>query len=294
MTTIEEILGELGIPFRRAGEHHHVANGWVGVLCSRCGDSDKFRFGINVNNWFAGSCWQCGKISVAEVLAETSGKPLKFIRALLGDGGKGDYTPKDEKPVGTLVIPAGVGPLLKPHRDYLKRRGFDPDALAAHWGVGGIGVDSRLAWRIFVPVSKRGKTVSWTTRAISDENTKRYVNARSEEEAVPAKSVLFGADKAGHAAIITEGPFDAMRIGPGGVATMGLVCTSAQISAMAKFPVRIVCFDSETQAQRRAAELCDSLSGMPGRTVRIELETGKDAGAASEKELRQLRRVFLK
>jgi len=292
--SIEEILTELGIPFWRHGEHHHVRPNNYGLDCSRCSPgSGAVRFSIRVDNFWAASCWQCGKIPVVEALSEASGKPYGFVRSLLGDGGR-ETVAKDEKPPGTLAIPAGVGPLLKPHRAYLERRGFDPDALARDWGVQGIGVSSRLAWRIFIPVTNKGKTVSWTTRAIADDNPRRYVNAGSDQEAVPAKSVLFGADKAGHAAIITEGPLDAMRIGPGGVATMGLVVSQAQIAAMAKFPVRAVCFDSEPAAQLRAEALCTALAGLPGRTVRVELESAKDAGAADERELRQLRKEFLR
>ena len=136
-----------------------------------------------------------------------------------------------------------------------------------------------------------GNDGSWTTRAVSDDVKLRYVNARPEEELRPIKSLLYGQHHLRHAVVICEGPTDAWKIGPGAVATFGVNYTKAQLLRMSKYPVRFVCFDSEPIAQQRAQALCEALIPFPGTTKNITLDA-MDPGSASEKELRQLRRLL--
>ena len=284
-----DILTEHSIPFREGGSHEHVRHGWIGLDCPWCSKgSNYFRLGYNLAGGFC-SCWVCGYKSAPEVLAELLGIPFPQARTLL-DGletEKGKYV----RPAGKLAIPPGVGPLLRIHRDYLKNRGFDPDEIAQLWGVQGIGLASWLAWRLFVPIHLNGQVVSWTTRSVMDCNERRYINARLTEEDVSPKVMLYGQDHARHAVIVCEGCTDAWKIGLGAVATMGVGFTVAQVEAMSKYPLRVICFDSEPAAQRRAYSLVQQLSCFTGETVQVTLDS-KDAGSASEKELKQLRRFL--
>jgi hypothetical protein len=289
---IRDVLTELGIDFRSVGESTLVTNGWVGVECPFCGvGTGKHGLGINLAHGSC-SCWKCGPHRLAEVLKEISGEPWQRIRELLGDVER--VYEKEEKPKGKLVYPAGVNEMADCHRAYLKRRGFDPDEIHRLWNVHGIGLAARLAWRLFIPIADvRGKVVSWTTRAIKKDAEQRYWSASPEEEAVPAKSLLFGEQYCRHAVIICEGPFDVFRIGPGCVGTLGLSYSQEQVAKMVKYPIRAVCFDSEPKAQERARRLCESLAPYPGRTTRIELDA-PDPGSASKKEIAKLREEFLK
>ena len=110
---------------------------------------------------------------------------------------------------------------------------------------------------------------------------------------MPHKSVLYGADHARHAVVVCEGPIDCWAIGPGAVATLGTAYTQAQALALARYPVRAVCYDAEPDAQRRAARLCQTLAAFDGTTVNVVLETGKDAAAASKAEVAELRKRYL-
>lgn len=195
---------------------------------------------------------------------------------------------------GTLVMPAGWGPLLPPHEAYLKGRGFNPHLLKRGWRLKGIGRhgDGRLAWRVLIPVHDAlGGMASWTARAITDEMKDRYRNAKPEEEALPAKSLLYGAMHARHAVAVHEGPADVWRTGPGAVALMGVAYSREQLLKLSRYPVRVVVFDSEPPAQRRAMRLCNDLAAFPGTTHRVELDA-KDPGSATEKEIRLLQEMI--
>lgn len=290
--TILDVLTELNIEHRTEGQHKHVTQGWVGVDCPYCSpDWGRFHLGINIAHKYA-NCWTCGHKRLDRALAEISGKSMGFIKDLLrqvdGEGGR----VKEEAPRGELVIPRGVGPLLKAHIDFLTKRRLDPEVCYKTWGMRGIGQEVNLAWRLWIPVHHRGEVISWTTRCVSSAPGQRYINAATTEESLSPKTTLYGLGFVRSVMLVCEGPLDAVLLGPGAVSTFGLGYSRAQIRLMANCPVRYVCFDAEKAAQIKAKELCRLLAPFPGKTVNIELETGKDPGECSDEELAQLRRLI--
>jgi len=289
--TLIEILQEYDVDFRQHGESQHVSEGWLGIVCPYCGiGTGNYGMGISIAHGSC-SCWKCGVHRLWDVVRDVTGEEPRKIAELL-KGMRWDRRAPTMRRRGKLVLPHGLGALLPIHKAYLRHRGFDPVEVERLWGLKGIGLSARLAWRVFIPITFRGETVSWTTRAVSDQAKLRYENAKPEEEVFPAKSLLFGHDMVRHAIIVTEGPMDAMRVGPGAVATLGVGVTRAQVLLISRHPIRIIIFDSEPAAQRRAKILCRELSAFAGKTIRVEIDAA-DPGSASPKEVRKLRREFL-
>lgn len=285
-----DLLQQHNIDFRQHGDGASNAGmNWVQVDCPSCSpNSGKYRLGVNKHNgaWY---CWLCGPQKSTEtwaaVLHITNKEAWKLASALPRDA-----APAAEAHTGKLILPDGLGPLLKAHRRYLTGRGFDPDVLAEQYGVQGIGpLGGSLAWRLFIPIVLRSEVVSWTTRAIVADAKKRYHAAGEHQEARKGKSLLFAGDMVRGACVVHEGPLDAIRTGPGAVATCGISYSKAQIRLLSEIPRRVICFDSEPKAQERAAELANLLSVYPGTTLIAVLETGKDAGDADAAELAELR-----
>lgn len=296
MRTIRDILNDLNIPFRETGQDSLVTRGWVGIKCPMpgCGQGGKFGRGIHVQT-LKTSCWKCGSARLGDVLCAASGRPMRDVLILLS-GIAPDYATiaQDAKsPIGRYEPPPGVGKLLPAHRRYLERRGFDPDQVHEQWGVQGIGAEKWLPWRLYIPVRDNlGRDQSWTTRAVGSKVTQRYMSAPPTRESKPLKSLIFGEHLARHAVVITEGCFGAMRIGPGGVATLGLTFTRAQVSRLSRFPVRVCCFDNEPAAQRRARALAAELEIFPGETFVVCL-SGPDPDTSPLGEIEELRSRFL-
>ena len=290
---LRDILSENNIEFREGGEDRHVCEGWLGIECPWCSKgSGKLKLGYNLAYHYF-TCWTCGHHRLIDVLVEITGKSSKDCYELMDqlDGGR---EPRKEKPKGKLVLPKNVGSLLPIHRNYLRRRGFDPKQLVKLWGLMGIGLSYELPWRLCIPIHYRGQIVSWTTRSVSsDEGSLRYVNARPEHEALPAKSLLYGEDFCRHGIVVVEGPVDTWRIGTGSVATLGTCVSSLQVEKILKYPVRAICFDVEPAAQVRARQLCQRLESFPGTTTNVVLESGKDPGSASVAEIACIRGRFL-
>ena len=194
---------------------------------------------------------------------------------------------------GKIVLPSGLGDLQSIHRYYLERRGFDPDLLYKLWGVRGIGLAKRLAWRIFIPVVVQGDIVTWTTRAVRNGPGPRYLSAQPDEEKIPLKETLLGEDYCRNTIVVTEGPFDAMRIGPGAVCTFGVGLSTAQTNLLCKYSTCVVCFDNENSAQRRANRLVEILGHGSCEIYNVVLSSGKDPASATQREIDSLRRTFL-
>jgi hypothetical protein len=287
-----DFLQERGIDHRLGGEHHHVSPGWVGIDCPDCSPSSgRYRLGIHAEHLYA-TCWSCGPKGTAWALSQVSGVPYRVIREVLGNRLTQASAIASAAP-GRLKRPTPLLPLKPPHRRYLEGRGFDADTLVQLWGL--LCTDFqcvRYPWRLYVPVLYRGREVSWTTRSLSDKAGVRYSAAPAQEEALPAKSVLYGLDYCRHAVVVVEGPTDVWRVGPGAAATFGSAWTSQQADLVAQFPLRVICYDSEPAAQRRAEALCRVLAPLPGETYRITLKA-KDPGSASEREINTIRKRFL-
>lgn len=290
---VTDLLEQLGIPFKTSG-HEHCRPGWVQVDCPWCSANWKhFRFGIN-NQSLRGNCYSCGPHNVTHALATAAGQPHHLVKSLLA--GLGPTKPVESRTRGILKLPRGLGPLMPCHREYLESRGLDPDQAEQLWGVRGIGMQIRFKFRLWLPVMNRGgETLSWTTRSLGQTTNRRYISAGVGEEAYPHKDLLFGEQNAGPGIVVVEGPLDALAGGCGFVATMGTAYSRAQVARIAKFARRVICFDSEPTAQKRARQLCRDLAALPGETLRVELEGAKDVCEAlktSLSEIKELRRML--
>lgn len=287
---LQTLFAENHVDFKLGGTHPHVRHGWIGLDCCYCGPgSHSYHLGVNLESLYA-VCWRCGYHRLGDVLSQVLGISVGEALRLMGDVER-TKTPVKEQRRGKLVVPP-VGPLMEAHEDYLRRRGFDPAKIVQLWGVRGIGIARQLSWRLWIPVHRHGEVVSWTTRSIGDHSS-RYLSATPDQEAVPLKHLLYGADFAGHGVIICEGPIDVWAIGPGAVATCGLQYTVQQLEALGRFTVRAICFDSEPAAQGRARQLARQLAPYHGETVVIELETGGDPAEVDPVEIENLRKQFL-
>lgn len=288
-----ELLDEHNIPYAQPG-HRHYRKGWVNFDCSHCTPhSGQYYMGFNTRGGYV-NCWYCGKHGLAATLAALFNTPYSTA-AQLAKGLAREYLPTEGPKLAKLVLPpCKLGPLLLPHQRYLASRGLVPAQMAQLWGLQGIGLAGHnLAWRIYIPVHRYGKQISWTTRSIAPGAALRYKGAGEAAEAYPSKAWLYGLDYCRGAVVVCEGPGDVWAGGPGFAATMGTTYTPAQVALIAQYPVRVVCYDAEVTAQQRAKKLCDELAIYPGQTTNVVLDTGKDPGSANPKELHQLRKVFL-
>lgn len=288
---LQNLLEKSNIDVAPVG-HHHAREGWIQFDCPHCGrGTHKFHMGYNLAGGYC-NCWRCGPHSIVNVLVMILDVSVREAFKLVKELPKTDTRFRDLPKTGKYTEPKGVKPMMRCHRDYLRSRGYNPEEIEKLWNVQGIGMAAKLGYRLFIPIKLNDIPISWTTRAITDRATLRYISAKPKEEYINHKSILYGEDYARGAVIVFEGPFDVWRIGPGAVCTLGTSFTREQILRLSRYPVRYVCFDSELAAQQRANKLCDLLSPFNGVTHLVELDTGKDMSEASSKEVKQVRKLL--
>jgi DNA primase len=225
------------------------------------------------------------------MMAIASGQPFSSVLALWHQIKFNYRTIKKESVDRHLELPKGVNEMQEAHRAYLRDRKFDPDVIANLWGVKGIGIAARMAWRLFIPIhDAEGMMVAWTTRSLNPNADLRYITSKEEQSEVDVKSLLYGEHLVQDSVIVNEGPIDAWAWGYGGVATLGVAYTDIQVARIVKYPLRAICFDSTPDAQRRAEALCRQLSAFPGDTHNILLESGKDPASADFEEISEIKR----
>ncbi len=283
-----ELLDHLSIRYSTTSGHGR--EGWLQIDCPFCGSgTGKWHMGINEAAGYT-NCWRCGYHSIVESLCAAGNREVSEILGLLTNLKR--VIPKTaEKKTGKLIKPKNIEDMTSAHRRYLKGRDYDPDTIANLWGVQGIGIASRLSWRLWIPITYQHEVVSWTTRTIG-QNKSRYISADVGEEAINHKHLLYGEDMAHLAIIIVEGPTDAWRIGPGAVALFGLIWSAEQVQRMKQYPVRVVCFDNEHLGRKAARKLSNVLNVFPGETWEVTL-SGADPGTSSKEEIQELRKKFL-
>lgn len=283
---LTDLLDALHVPYRRHGESPHVSEGWVGIPCHLCeGGSPHFKLGINLATLKA-TCWACGPVSGADAVASLSGEPRGLI---VGKMKELDRIAPRRKGRGKLIMPSGLQTLGAAHDDYLANRGFDPTTMERIWKVQATGQVSDLPWHVVLPVYDGNDVVAWTARKIRDTG-RRYFTPPDERCIVPLKHTLYGEHLAGASVCVVEGPLDVWAFGPGAVCTYGVGYTMAQLLRLTRFGKRVICFDSDSAGQGRAAKLCAALKAYDGETVNVVLDA-KDLGEASPRERKLLRRM---
>lgn len=288
----QQILEKYNVEFKTIGQHHHAREGWIQFDCPFCGpNSRKYHAGYSIDGNYC-NCWKCSNHGLVNTLMALIDEPYSVCSNLLNtiDRPRSRHVQRDEWR-GRLQIPLGVDALQEPHKRYLACRGFDPEQIALFWGVQGIGLAKDLSWRLWIPVHYQGDIVSWTTRTIGQKG-KRYISASPDQEKRSLKSLLYGADYARHTAIVCEGPTDVWRLGPGAIATLGLSYSMGQLIRISEYPIRVICFDNEKEAQKRARKLAADLSICPGETYVLRLESGGDVADADSGEVNEIRKYF--
>jgi hypothetical protein len=283
---LADFLDKYGVEWSKTDKHSR--HSWTQARpCPRC-SNDRFHLGIQ-DDFSRSSCYTCGSFHVPKLLKDLTDAPWSEIYKLLGNRA---YVPKEADTASggvytppTLLEPLAAVPAVAA---YLKQRNFDLEYLETVWGVRATGPFSNHPFRVFMPIYLNRKAVSWTARAACGQEP-RYRNAGPGEKSMDEKTLLFGAQYAKDAVIIVEGPFDSMAIGKGAVATLGIAVTTAQVNRLADYYKRVIVFDNEPNAQRRARALADQLSIYPGETFIVNIDA-KDPAEAKPSEIAALRK----
>lgn len=292
-----------------------VSNGTNGTeLIFDCPYCDRHKLSVNVSKkcWH---CWHCGESGTLRKLLGHS-VPAKIERS--------DPEPRprarDVQSPGELVP---LSSLPDEHEAvlYLRARGFDPRELERDFGLSYCRKGKAFAGGVFdttgtivIPVVENGKAIAWQSRllynpeSVKEEEKAAYGFKYDPERGkfvVPPKYFtspgfkkgehFFNYDQAAKTGfvVVTEGAFDAMRVGRCAVAAFGKNVSDAQVQILqATWPVVILLLDpdagSDQEELKRRLEGRSAFGGSPTsgtKVVSVRLTGYKDAGEAPHGEV---------
>jgi len=260
---VEQFLKDHGIPYSTT--HKNVREDWIGMDCPFCGTHDKYHLGYSLDEDYF-SCWHCGGKSHVRVVSRlllVSTSRAKTIIEQYGGKTKRKADPKVRVQSSKVKFPVGDLTLRIPHRQYLERRGYDPDELINDWDIKGTGPVAKLdginfSHRILMPIYWQGRLVSFQTRDITGHREAKYITCPPEHEVMFHKHILYMHPEIleKRKAIIVEGILDAWRFHRSAAATFGVNYTVQQVRVIASlFDQAVIVFDPDEAAQEQAEKL---------------------------------------
>lgn len=268
------LLQELGIPFVTEGKNA-TRNG-LSVRCPFCDDPSNHgsfhKYSLHYR------CWRCKGGKGIDALKALSGANNAVIaQAMRNCGGPVAGRPSETQYASHLILPGRD--LLPYHRNYLLKRGLDPDYLIKMYGIRGTSPFDKFegmnyANRIIIPIyDLHGNLVSFQGRDVTGaEGIERYKVCPVKKALMHYKDTVYAGHLAtGRRVVVVEGVVDAWKLGPGAVATFGTGCKAAQILALTNWPEVIFFFDPEPEAQAKAHAYAEELA-MMGVQVSVACE----------------------
>lgn len=276
---IIKLFQDYNIPSQTEGKNW--TPGWVMTRCPFCDDTSTHLGYCLKDDYFR--CWRCGwhpaTDTLAKLLNTPKGNAFNIMNQYGGKGGRTFKEPKISLNKKPFRLPNDTTTLQWQHREYLEKRGFDPDKLEAEWGLLGTGPVSQINGlyyknRIIAPIYWDGEMVSFQGRSISSQAKLRYLACPKERELIHHKDILYGKQETwGKVGICVEGITDVWRFGTSAFATFGIEFKTTQVKAIAeRFEKIFVVFDCEPQAKKQAEKLVAELSmtGVEARQIDVE------------------------
>ncbi len=281
---ILSFLKDHGIPYELSGKN--LSKGRIGVCCPFCYDSGFH--GAFTPDGEVYTCWKCGWKPINEILRKLTG--LQYLDLQDYDG-TSILQKIERKEARGIAIELPGGPLEDVHKKYLRKRGLNPDIMEGKYGLRGTTFSGTFNYRIIIPLQFEGRIASFTSRDYTGLQELRYKTLSIEKSIIDPKALLFNQDFAlENSIMVSEGPFDAFKLGDGAVATLGTSVTETQIRKMAMYENIYIVFDPEVQAQLRAKKLAERLAVLGKNVEIINIGGDKDPGDLDENSIKILRK----
>lgn len=277
-------------------EGKNVSPGWVNIKCLFC-INDSNHLGWNLDEGYF-HCWKCNghklHTVVSKLLRVPKSRAEEIILEYSGHVPHRKFLNRKKAQAKHIKLPGSE--LNKFHRQYLKRRKFDPDYIIKKYKITGTGPketweDLLYELRIIIPIMYNRKLVSFQARDITDKQKLRYKGCPIEKSVIYYKDILYNWDNANQFRIVVvEGITDVWRLGDGFVASFGTGMTQSQIKLLSTVDEIFFLFDPGKEAQNKAKEYAELLASIGRKTEIIKLQGSQDPGELSEDNASYIRR----
>jgi len=297
---ILKFLNDYNISYSDSGKN--CSEGWVNIQCPICRDnSNHLGFDSKTGGF---NCWK-GNHTLKEIISSLSNANIQQTTKIISKYMSGPEIlassplpnrSNKELTTSKCSLPPFSGPLTNLHKDYLKKRNFDPDLLEKRYNLKGTNHLGDWKFRIIIPIDHNNIMVSYIGRDVTSKSNLRYKACPIEKTVIPHKKTLYGIDEVKNdTVIIVEGIFDCWRLNqnnPGmAIALFGTQFTDDQILLIINnFKKISILFDSKEKdknAPIQANKLASILLGF-NKKVEILEEIKNDPAEMNQKEVDSL------
>jgi hypothetical protein len=261
-------LDNYNIPYRTKGAN--CSPNFININCFLCNDTN-FHLGISIDKPIA-TCWRCGHVSFYDLVNKLL--PNENYKNIL-EQFSSSYVIK-EKVLEKLNKKSSLilsGDALKPiHRQYLIKRGYDPDYLIEKYKIKGTLMDDEYPYRLIIPVFYNNQLVSFQTRTIRNDEPK-YLNCKPEKEIKSIKECLYNIDNCKENWIlVNEGCFKTFKFGENSVSTFSKNFTKKQILPLLNYDKIFIGYDPDTSGINGAIKLTNILDSLGKEVYNLSLD----------------------
>lgn len=271
----------------------NVSQGWIGTPCPFCNDRSD-HLGLHIATG-AMSCWKCGKHSALEYIlnvlriSKSEAKSI-YSRYLTKNvhNNMYDINKQNKKYVTSISLPDNDFTIAE--RKYLKKRMLTSNHVEQYDLRGG-GLTGDWAYRIVIPIYYNKLLVSATGRSIVSSVEPKYFTLAKDKSIMNLKHIFLGLDLVDTESIaVVEGPLDAIRGGPGFVASFGVNLSDEQLLLLLQYDTIYFVRDSDEAGDHFTKEAY-KLASLGAKNVEVvTLEGFKDIGEASQEYIDELRK----
>lgn len=273
----------------RYTEHSpNVSQGWMGVACPFCNDKSD-HLGIHIATGGM-SCWRCGRHSPLDYIIAVLRIPRSEAKTIYSR-----YLTKSLHPnIGNVKVQYASEVTLPPKEftpsevAYLNKRNFTQHHIDTYDLRGG-RYFGEWAYRIVIPIQYNNVIVSATGRTIADAKPK-YYSLEPSKSIMNLKHIFFGLDLAKDAVAVVEGPIDAIKGGPGFIASFGTTIKDEQLLLLKEYDTIYFVKDNDKAGEQFVREAY-KLSSMGVRNVEVvSIDDYKDVGEMPQDAIDDLRK----
>lgn len=309
MVNLDKILRALSIRYSTRESGNRTAYIVECPYCTKGKHKDASGAFFTNGNKISYKCWRDCKPSNGgsfRVLADISGHSIKEVFDTVNEYSDSIIVrTNDTVARKTLSKPIDIG-LDEYYSNYLKKRGFIPELVSSKYELMFTPHESYffkpnenskpmyLSNNIVFPVyDKWGNLLTFSGRTIEMSN-RRYTIPHKEDEVVSIKTTGVGLSTIGDVLVITEGAFDAMKIG--GVACCGISYTPGFIKTILEYwkahKCRVcVMFDNETKAQQAQRKMESELGLIIGDSlIKYKYPFEHDLGDCTRSEIEEIQK----
>jgi len=285
---IQKLYEDFSIPYAPEG-HRHYRDGWINTNCPFCSGHEGMHLGweIESNHYY---CWRCGFHKTTTTISKLLRITEQEVKHIIRQYRVGITTTKETKAKirrKAFRLPSNTEPLSVRHKQYLERRGFDPDYLETQYGLLGTGPVSTLdkinyKFRIIAPIYwiHGDDQVSFQGRDITNRSKLKYITCPKDRELIFHKDILYMNTFPNDLSlppfdigICVEGITDVWRFGDYSFATFGIEYTHKQVRLISQMFKRVaVVFDDEPQAVIQANKLVGELKFRGVDAWRVDID----------------------